>query len=34
MDLVSYDEKKELFSIGYDIEAEKLQDVYYDLISF
>ncbi|MFY9176826.1 MAG: glucoamylase family protein [Caldicoprobacterales bacterium] len=30
---VLYDEKKELFSIGYDIEAEKLQDVYYDLLA-
>ena len=30
---ILYDEKKELFSIGYDIEAEKLQDVYYDLLA-
>ena len=30
---VLYDERKELFSIGYDIEAEKLQDVYYDLLA-
>ena len=28
-----YDEKKELFSIGYDIEADELQDVHYDLLA-
>ena len=28
-----YDKKKELFSIGYDIEAGGLQDVYYDLLA-
>jgi cyclic beta-1,2-glucan synthetase len=28
-----YHEKRELFSIGYDIEAEELQDVYYDLLA-
>lgn len=28
-----YDKKKELFSIGYDIEAGELQDVYYDLLA-
>lgn len=28
-----YDEKRELFSIGYDIEADELQDVYYDLLA-
>lgn len=30
---VLYNEKRELFSIGYDIEADELQDVYYDLLA-
>ncbi|NLJ41243.1 MAG: glycosyl transferase, partial [Clostridiales bacterium] len=28
-----YDNKKELFSIGYDVSADKLDDVYYDLLA-
>ncbi|HZJ82927.1 MAG TPA: glucoamylase family protein, partial [Clostridia bacterium] len=28
-----YNDKKELFSIGYDVEANKLQDAYYDLLA-